>query len=138
MASWARAASPLRSTWRGLEHVEYATLEWVAWYNTQRLMEPLGYLPPAEYEAQNHTSLSYLAELVLKENSLLASRGDSKTRGMGYVEMGATRSKTSYILAVGVSIGAVTSRQQTVLAETWTFPLNLNIHFRGGVCAREN
>lgn len=38
--------------WRGLEDVEYATLEWVAWYNTQRLLEPLGYVPPAEYEAQ--------------------------------------------------------------------------------------
>jgi putative transposase len=36
------------------------------WYNTQRLMEPLGYLPPAEYEAQYHTSTSDLAELVLK------------------------------------------------------------------------
>ena len=52
--------------WRGLEHVEYATIEWVSWYNTQRLMEPLGYLPPAEYEAQYHTSTSDLAELVLK------------------------------------------------------------------------
>ena len=31
--------------WRGLEDVEYATLEWVAWYNTQRLLAPLGYLP---------------------------------------------------------------------------------------------
>jgi len=40
--------------WRGLEDVEYATLEWVAWYNSQRLMEPLGYLPPAEYEEQYH------------------------------------------------------------------------------------
>jgi len=40
--------------WKGLEDVEYATLEWVAWYNTQRLMEPLGYRPPAEYEAQYH------------------------------------------------------------------------------------
>ncbi len=40
--------------WRGLEDVEFATLEWVAWFNTQRLLEPLGYLPPAEYEAQFH------------------------------------------------------------------------------------
>jgi transposase InsO family protein len=32
--------------------VEYATLEWVAWFNSCRLLEPLGYLPPAEYEAQ--------------------------------------------------------------------------------------
>ncbi len=40
--------------WKGLEDVEYATLEWVAWYNSQRLMEPLGYVPPAEYEEQFH------------------------------------------------------------------------------------
>jgi transposase InsO family protein len=40
--------------WRGLDDVEYATLEWVAWYNTQRLLEPLGYRPPAEYEEQFH------------------------------------------------------------------------------------
>jgi transposase InsO family protein len=38
--------------WKGLEDVEFATLEWVAWYNSHRLMEPLGYLPPAAYEAQ--------------------------------------------------------------------------------------
>jgi len=38
--------------WRGLEHVELATLEWVAWFNTQRLLEPIGYVPPAEYEEQ--------------------------------------------------------------------------------------
>jgi len=42
--------------WKGLEDVEFATLEWVAWYNSQRLMEPLGYLPPAEYEEQYHQS----------------------------------------------------------------------------------
>jgi transposase InsO family protein len=40
--------------WRGFDDVEYATLEWVAWFNSQRLLEPLGYLPPAEYEAQYH------------------------------------------------------------------------------------
>jgi transposase InsO family protein len=40
--------------WRGLDDVEYATLEWVAWFNTQRLLEPLGYVPPAEYEEQFH------------------------------------------------------------------------------------
>lgn len=40
--------------WKGLEDVEYATLEWVSWYNTQRLLEPIGYLPPDEYEAQYH------------------------------------------------------------------------------------
>ncbi len=52
--------------WRGVEDVEYATLEWVSWYNTHRLLEPPGYLPPAEYEAQYHTATSDLAELALK------------------------------------------------------------------------
>lgn len=41
-----------RGPWRSFDDVEYATLEWVAWFNTQRLLEPLGYLPPAEYEEQ--------------------------------------------------------------------------------------
>jgi putative transposase len=41
-----------RGPWRGFEDVEYATLEWVAWFNTQRLLEPLGYVPPAEFEEQ--------------------------------------------------------------------------------------
>ena len=40
-----------RGPWRGLEHVEFATLDWVDWFNNQRLMEPLGYIPPAEAEA---------------------------------------------------------------------------------------
>ena len=38
--------------WRQLEAVEFATLAWVDWFNTRRLLEPLGYVPPAEYEAQ--------------------------------------------------------------------------------------
>ena len=36
--------------WRGLEGVELATLEWVWWFIERRLLEPLGYLPPVEYE----------------------------------------------------------------------------------------
>src|SRR2546425_7001480 len=38
-----------RGPWKGLEDVEFATLEWVAWYNGSRLLEPLGYVPPAEF-----------------------------------------------------------------------------------------
>ncbi len=40
--------------WRGLEAVEYATLEWVDWYNTERLLEPIGYVPPVEHERNYH------------------------------------------------------------------------------------
>jgi putative transposase len=39
-----------RGPWRGDEDVEFATLEWVAWYNEARLLAPLGYVPPAEFE----------------------------------------------------------------------------------------
>ena len=49
---------------RGFEEVEYATLEWVAWFNTQRLFEPLGYVPPAEYEEQFYRARAAQADLV--------------------------------------------------------------------------
>ena len=39
-----------RGPWRSFDDVEFATLEWVSWYNNTRLLEPLGYIPPAEYE----------------------------------------------------------------------------------------
>ena len=34
------------------EAVEFATLTWVDWFNTRRLLEPIGYIPPAEFEAR--------------------------------------------------------------------------------------
>jgi transposase InsO family protein len=37
--------------WRGVDAVEYATLVWVDWFNNRRLLGPLGYVPPAEFEA---------------------------------------------------------------------------------------
>jgi transposase InsO family protein len=40
-----------RGPWRHIDAVEYATLTWVDWFNNRRLLEPLGYVPPAEYEA---------------------------------------------------------------------------------------
>ena len=36
--------------WRSLEDVEFATLDWVSWFNHSRLLEPIGYVPPAEFE----------------------------------------------------------------------------------------
>jgi transposase InsO family protein len=40
-----------RGPWRKLDEVEHATLEWVNWYNNQRLLEPIGNIPPIEFEA---------------------------------------------------------------------------------------
>jgi putative transposase len=42
----------LKGPWRHLEAVEFATLDWVDWFNNRRLLEPIGYVPPAEYEAR--------------------------------------------------------------------------------------
>ena len=39
-----------RGPWRSLEAVEFATLDWVDWFNTRRLLEPIGNVPPAEAE----------------------------------------------------------------------------------------
>jgi transposase InsO family protein len=43
-----------RRPWRGFDDVEFATLEWVASFNQQRLLEPLGYVPPAVSEEQRY------------------------------------------------------------------------------------
>ena len=53
-----------RGPWRSLEAVEFATLEWVDWFNHRRLLEPIGNIPPAEAEA-----IYYAAQ----ENLLLAA-----------------------------------------------------------------
>ena len=42
---------PGQGPWKTVEDVELATLSWVHWYNTERLHEFLGYVPPAEFEA---------------------------------------------------------------------------------------
>lgn len=44
--------------WRNLDGVEIATLTWVDWFNTQRLLEPIGYMPPAEYEAHYYEQVA--------------------------------------------------------------------------------
>ena len=43
----------LKGPWRHLEAVEFATLDWVDWFNHRRLLEPIGDMPPAEYEPEN-------------------------------------------------------------------------------------
>jgi len=46
-----------KGPWQHLEAVEFATLTWVDWFNTRRLLEPIGYVPPAEYEARYYEQL---------------------------------------------------------------------------------
>ena len=46
-----------RGPWRSFETVEFATLEWVDWFNNRRLLEPIGNIPPAEAEARYYAML---------------------------------------------------------------------------------
>ena len=50
-----------RGPWRSLEAVEFATLEWVDWFNNRRLLEPIGNLPPAEAEQRFYIQLEEAA-----------------------------------------------------------------------------
>jgi putative transposase len=47
-----------RAPWKTREAVELATLEWVSWFNHHRLLEPIGYIPPAEAEANYYRQLA--------------------------------------------------------------------------------
>ena len=46
-----------RGPWRSFDAVEYATLEWVDWFNNRRLLEPIGNIPPAEAETNYYATL---------------------------------------------------------------------------------
>ena len=47
-----------RGPWRSFEVVEFATLEWVDWFNNRRLLEPIGNIPPAEAEAAYYAAIT--------------------------------------------------------------------------------
>src|SRR5690554_1403176 len=51
-----------RGPWRSLEDVEFATLEWVWWFNYHRLLGPIGHVPPAEYEEMHYKQLEAQSE----------------------------------------------------------------------------
>jgi transposase InsO family protein len=48
-----------------LDDVEFATLEWVHWFNTKRLLEPIGNVPPVEHEMNYYQSRSEEPECVV-------------------------------------------------------------------------
>jgi putative transposase len=59
-----------RGPWKNLDDVEYATLEWVDWFNHRRLLEPIGYIPPAELEEMFYRGEVSAEEAGLKQSSL--------------------------------------------------------------------
>jgi transposase InsO family protein len=60
-----------RRTWKGLDEVQFATLEWVDWFNHRRLLEPIGDIPPAEFERSYYESNERVSQSAgLNESSL--------------------------------------------------------------------
>jgi transposase InsO family protein len=63
-----------RGPWRGDEQVEFATLEYVDWFNNRRLFEPIGNVPPAERERAYHVAQQAIAACELNPTG----RGDCR------------------------------------------------------------
>ena len=51
-----------RGPWKNMDEVEYATLDWVDWFNNRRILEPIGNIPPAEYELMYYQQLEESSE----------------------------------------------------------------------------
>ncbi len=64
--------------WRNMEHVESETLKWMDWFNNRPLLEPIGDIPPTEFEELYYENLEASATVAgLKKQSLRKSRGGS-------------------------------------------------------------
>jgi len=64
--------------WSNVDHVEFETLDWVDWFNNRRLLEPIGNIPPAEFEVLYYQSQEAPVMVTgLNQNSLRKSRGGS-------------------------------------------------------------
>ena len=61
---------------RHAEAVEFATLEWVDWFNHRRLLEPIGNIPPAEAEARYYKQLNDMA-MVAESNKTASGKPDA-------------------------------------------------------------
>ena len=51
-----------RGPWKNIDEVEYATLDWVDWFNHRRILEPIGNIPPVEYELMYYQQLEESSE----------------------------------------------------------------------------
>ena len=72
-----------KGRWRALEAVEFATLAWVDWFNHRRLLEPIGYVPPAEYEARYYeqAAVACLTQPALRRSRYGSHHRVSSMRG---------------------------------------------------------
>jgi len=66
-----------KGPWKGVEDVEFATLTWVDWFDNRRLLEPLGDVPPAEFEQAFYSQQESARVAVLNQSGLWRTRGGS-------------------------------------------------------------
>ena len=139
-----------RGPWRSLETVEFATLEWVEWFNNRRLLEPIGNIPPAEAEARYYQQIETLPMAAsLKKISLRQTRRGSKQEcqspqsgiwagraGLGWVTMSERDLQRVQVL------GEVTNRRRTIASAAAVLALStrqmhrlLKAHRLGGAGA---
>jgi putative transposase len=67
-----------RGPWRNMDAVEYATPEWVDWFNHLRLLEPIGHILPAELEAAYYHSTGQLPLAARRKQELSGKTGGSR------------------------------------------------------------
>lgn len=53
-----------KGPWKSREEVEFAALEWVDWFNNRRIMEPLGDIPPKEFEMMYYEGVDQATRVV--------------------------------------------------------------------------
>jgi transposase InsO family protein len=80
-----------KGPWRTLEIVEFATLTWVDWFNTRRLLGPIGYVPPAEYEARHYEQLRRSVTSADVRPATGASDSDAPQRSAHHLPKAITR-----------------------------------------------
>ena len=51
-----------RGSWKNIDEVEYATLDWVGWFNNRRILESIGNIPQAEYELMYYQQIEESSE----------------------------------------------------------------------------
>ena len=73
-----------RNLWKTKESLELATLEWVSWFNHHRLLEPIGYIPPGEAEANYYQQLEEKSEPRFHVNQTASKKHGSIQEPSGY------------------------------------------------------
>ena len=76
-----------KGPWHNLDHVEFETLTWVSWFNSHRLLESIGYIPPAEFETAYYRNQPTLAMAAgVNEDTTAAALDEMAAAGVELVD----------------------------------------------------